>query len=63
MRGKAQAKNGEEQDAITGWRHLLCYMGREGVTKSIKQRMNRRERRSTKQHLHILESEPAPSQG
>lgn len=40
--------NAEEQDAYTAWRKLYLYLQRPGVTKKIKRRTNRRERREAK---------------
>ena len=42
---KRRMVKGEEYDAYTKWRHLLVYMGRPGVVKSIKRRTHKRERR------------------
>ena len=41
-------KNGDEQDAYTRWRYLLCYTSRAGVVKAIKRRTHKRERREAK---------------
>ena len=38
-------KHWDEQDVHTGWRKLLCFTQRPGVTKQVKRRTNRRERR------------------
>lgn len=38
----------EEQDVHTGWRKVLCYTQRAGVTSAAKRRTNRRERREGK---------------
>lgn len=38
----------EEHDVHTGWRKYLCYCIRPGVTKAVKRRTNRRERREGK---------------
>jgi len=38
------ARGGLEQDAFTGWRRVLCYMGRPGVLRSAKRTYNRRLR-------------------
>lgn len=46
------AKNGDEQDAFTPWRHLLCCFTRPGVSKANKQRHNRRTRRQVRQKLN-----------
>lgn len=39
---------GDEQDVHTGWRRLYCYTQRAGVTRRVKTRTNRRERREGK---------------
>lgn len=41
---KRQTKTGAEDDVVTGWRKLLCYLQRPGVTSGIKRQMRRRER-------------------
>lgn len=46
--GKRPTKNAAEHDVTTGWRHVLCYMSRPGVTSSIKRGMRRRERHNAK---------------
>lgn len=38
-------KNGDEQDAYTGWKKYLCYLQRPGAVKKIKKRTHKRERR------------------
>lgn len=40
---------GDEQDALTGWRHWLYW--RAGERKAIKRGYNRRERRTVKQRI------------
>ena len=45
------AKDGDEQDVFTRWRHVIKTYERPGVTKQAKQRHNRRERRQTKQRI------------
>lgn len=37
-----------EQDAFTGWRHVLCYMQRPGVRKAAKKLSHRRDRRAAR---------------
>jgi hypothetical protein len=40
------AKNGDEADVISKrWRRRLAWLQRAGATKSVKRRINRRERR------------------
>lgn len=45
------SKDGDEQDAFTGWRHVLCYLDRAGKAKAVKQRHNRRTRRQVREQL------------
>lgn len=42
---------GEEQDAYTRWRKLLCWTQRAGAVKAVKTRTHRRERREGKQEI------------
>ncbi len=51
---------GEEQDAFTGWRHLLVYMGRPGVVKTVKRRYHKKERRWAKAEIRALRSDKNP---
>lgn len=44
-------KSGDEQDVHTGWRRLYCYTQRAGVTKRVKRRTNRRERREAQRWI------------
>lgn len=43
------ARSGDEQDAFSGWRHVMIW--RPGERKAIKQRANRRDRRKSRQDL------------
>ena len=45
---KRRRVNGDEQDAYSQWRHLLCYLQRAGVVKKIKRSTHKRERREGK---------------
>lgn len=45
------AKGGDEEDVFSGWRRVLCYTQRPGVTKKIKRKYNRRLRAITRQAL------------
>lgn len=51
MTQKRIIKTADEQDAYTGWRKVLIYMGRPGVVKSIKRRTHKRERKEGKQEI------------
>ena len=42
------ARGGHEEDAFTGWRRVLLYMGRPGVPRSAKRSYSRRFRRLAK---------------
>lgn len=48
---KRQAVGGDEQDVFSRWRHVLKWTQRPGAIKRVKQRANRRERRTTKQRV------------
>lgn len=49
MNGRKDAKRGDEKDAVSRyWRSVLIYMGRPGVTKKIKRRMNKRARQTAR---------------
>jgi hypothetical protein len=48
---KRRIVSGEEQDAYTGWRHVLIYMGRPGAVKSVKRRTHKRERRESQTEI------------
>lgn len=49
--GRRPKKGGDEQDALTGWRHVCCYLQRAGATASVKRRSRRRERHEARQNL------------
>lgn len=49
--GKRPTKYIEERDLVTGWRYVLTYMGRAGVTSGIKRQIRRRERRVARHEL------------
>lgn len=46
---KRPVKKFDEYDVVTGWRRLLCYTQRPGVTSGIKRRLRRRERHEAAQ--------------
>jgi hypothetical protein len=46
--GRRPIVNGDEQDAYTRWRPILCYMQRPGVVKAIKRTTHKRERREAR---------------
>ena len=47
-------KGGDEYDALTGWRHMLCYLGNSGVAKKIKRGYNKRVRKEGKNETKDL---------
>ena len=47
-------KGGDEYDALTNWRQLLCYLGRSGVAKKIKRQYNKRVRKEGKNETKDL---------
>lgn len=51
MGHKEKLKDGYEYDVISKWRKILCYCQRPGVTSSIKNRMNKRNRYEAKLKL------------
>ena len=51
MGHREKIKGGDEYDAFTNWRRVLCYTRRPGVTKSIKAKFSRRVRRELKVEL------------
>jgi hypothetical protein len=44
-------KSGDEQDAFSGWRKLLCVFKRPGVARKTKTRFSRRVRHEVKASL------------
>jgi hypothetical protein len=50
--GRRRMVNGDENDAYSSWRHVLCYMQRAGVVKRIKRRTHKRERAEWKREVH-----------
>lgn len=54
---RRQIKTYGEQDALTGWRHVYCYLQRAGVRSSIKRGARRRERRDAKSVIRRAERE------
>ena len=47
-------KGGDEYDALTKWRQLLCYLGRSGAAKKIKRQYNKRARKEGKNETKNL---------
>lgn len=50
---KIPMKGGLEYDAFTGWRRVLCYMGRPGLRKWVKRKYNKRMRQEGKKRISI----------
>lgn len=46
--GRRRAVNGEEADAYSKWRHVLCYLSRPGAVRQIKKRTHKRERQEAR---------------
>ena len=44
-------KGFDEEDAFTGWRHLLCYLQKPGAKSYIKRKARRRERHQAKAQI------------
>jgi len=44
---------GLEQDALTGWRKVLCYMSKPGIVRYVKRKYNKRVRRYIKQNIMV----------
>ena len=53
MMGRKQTlKGGDEYDVVSRWRKLYCYLQRAGVAKSIKKKMNKRDRKEAKRKMY-----------
>lgn len=48
---RRQIKHYEEQDVYTGWRKFLIWTSRPGMTKRVKRRTHKRERREAKREI------------
>jgi len=48
---RQKLKDGDEYDAIGGWRHVYKYLDRAGIRKAIKKRLNKRARREVKNDI------------
>jgi len=44
-------KGGDEYDALTTWRKVMCYLAKPGVAKKIKRGYNKRARHQAKEGL------------
>ena len=42
-------KGGDEYDALTSWRRVLCYLTKPGVAKKAKRKYNKRFRKKGKE--------------
>jgi hypothetical protein len=56
--GRRPIVNGDEQDAYTGWRAVLCYTQRAGVVKAIKRTTHKRERREARAAIRTERNSP-----
>ena len=54
MGHREKGKGHDEHDVFSGWRRVLVYMGRAGVTHRAKARFARRTRRKTRQETMAL---------
>ena len=54
MGHREKLKGGDEFDLVCGWKRVLCYMQKSGVSKAIKKKMNKRSRRKSKQEIFNL---------
>ena len=52
MGHRTKLKGGDEWDAFSPWRKLLCYLSRPGVPKSIKRKYNKRVRQEEKAEIY-----------
>ena len=43
--------NGDEEDVVSSWRHLYCYLARPGVASNIKRQIRRRDRHEAKDQI------------
>lgn len=50
---KRKTKTADEQDVVSGWRHVLSW--RRGETDAVKRRMRRRERHEARHELRRTE--------
>lgn len=50
-RDNTPIRSGDEQDAYTVWRHLLCYTSRAGVIKAVKRRTHKWARRQARAEI------------
>ena len=47
-------KGGDEYDALTGWRRVMCYLDRSGIAKKVKRKYNKRVRQEGKNETKDL---------
>lgn len=50
---KIPLKGGLEYDVLTGWRKYLCYTGKPGICKYVKNKYNRRMRQHGKKRIQV----------
>ena len=55
MGRKQKLKGGGEYDVTSNWRKVMCYLQRAGAVKSIKKKMNKRDRYDAKRKLYTRE--------
>lgn len=52
MMGRRQELKGSEWDLFNGWKRVLCYMKKAGVSKGMKRAMNKRMRREGENEIN-----------
>lgn len=55
MGRKQKLIDGDEFDVVTKWRRWYCYLQRAGAVKSIKKKMNKRDRQEAKRKMYTKE--------
>ena len=51
MMGRRQRLKGSEWDLFGGWKRVLCYMKKPGVSKKMKKGMNKRMRKEANEMI------------
>lgn len=53
MGHRSKLTNGDEFDAFSRWRRILCYMQRPGIVAKIKRQHNKRIRKEARQECSL----------
>ncbi len=61
MGRKQKLKGGDEWDVVTDWRRWYSYLQRAGAVKSIKKKMNKRDRYDAKHKLRTEDTLSGPA--